>query len=90
LDRPLIEGSKVTLTCTIQGGNHVATITWSCEGATHIIPTGSPSTVDAISIVEHVTSKTTMDKYVHVQEDICYGQMTKHNNTTLLYIVNIK
>jgi hypothetical protein len=54
---PIIEGSKVTLTCTIQGGNPVATVTWSCDGATQITPTGSPSTVDAISGVELVTSK---------------------------------
>ena len=54
---PIIEGNKVTLTCTIQGGNPVATITWSCEGATQITPTGSPSTVGAISSVELVTSK---------------------------------
>jgi hypothetical protein len=54
---PIIEGSKVSLTCTIQGGNPVATITWSCDGATQITPTGSPSTVDVISSVELVTSK---------------------------------
>jgi hypothetical protein len=54
---PIIEGNKVTLTCTIQEGNPVATITWSCAGATQITPTGSPSTVDAISSVELVTSK---------------------------------
>ena len=54
---PIIEGSKVTLTCTIQGGNPVATITWSCDGATQITPTKSPSTVDVISSVELVTSK---------------------------------
>ena len=53
----IIEGNKVTLTCTIQGGNPVATITWSCDGATQITPTGSPSTEDAISSVELVTSK---------------------------------
>ena len=55
-DGPIIEGNKVTLTCIIQGGNPVATITWSCEGATQIT-TGSPSTVDAISSIELVTSK---------------------------------
>jgi hypothetical protein len=54
---PIIEGSKITLTCTIGGGNPVATITWSCDGATQITSTGSPSTVDAISSVELVTSK---------------------------------
>ena len=54
---PIIEGNKVTLTCTIQGGNPVATITWSCDGATQINPTGSPSTVDAIFSLELVTSK---------------------------------
>jgi hypothetical protein len=54
---PIIEGNKVNLTCTIQGGNPVATITWSCDGATQITSTGSPSTIDAISIVELVTSK---------------------------------
>ena len=54
---PIIEGNKVTLTCTMQGGNPVATITWSCDRATQITPTGSPSTVDAISSVELVTSK---------------------------------
>jgi hypothetical protein len=54
---PIIEGNKVTLTCTIQGGNNLATITWSCDGATQVTPTGSPSTVDAISSVELVTSK---------------------------------
>ena len=57
LVEPIIEGNKVTLTCTIQGGNPVATITWSCDGATQITPTGSPSTEDAISSVEIVTSK---------------------------------
>jgi hypothetical protein len=36
---PIIEGDKVTLTCTIQGENPVATITWSCDGATQITPT---------------------------------------------------
>jgi hypothetical protein len=41
----------------IQGGNPLAAITWSCDGATQITPTGSPSTVDAISSVELVTSK---------------------------------
>ena len=54
---PIIEGNKVTLTCIIQGGNPVATITWSCDGATQITPTGSPSTEDVISSVELVTSK---------------------------------
>ena len=54
---PITEGNRVTLTCTIGGGNPVATITWSCDGATQITPTGSPSTVDAISSVELVTSK---------------------------------
>ena len=54
---PITEGNKVTLTCTIQGGNPVATITWSCDGDTQITPTGSPSTVDANSSVEFVTSK---------------------------------
>ena len=54
---PIIEGNKVTLTCTIDGGNPVATIKWSCDGTTQITPTGSPSTVDAISSVELVTSK---------------------------------
>ena len=53
----IIEGSKITLTCTIGGGNPVATITWSCDGATQITPTGSPSTVNAMSSVELVTSK---------------------------------
>ena len=67
---PIIEGSNVSLTCTIHGGNPVATITWSCDGATHITPTGCTSTEDAISSVELETSKTTMDKYVHAQEDI--------------------
>jgi hypothetical protein len=54
---PIIEGSKVTLAYTIQGGSPVATITWSCEGVTQIPPTGSPSTEDVISSVELVTSK---------------------------------
>jgi hypothetical protein len=54
---PIIEGNKVTLTCTIGGGNYVATITWSCDGATQISPTGSPSTAVAISSVELATSK---------------------------------
>ena len=54
-DRPIIDGSKVTLTCTIEGGNPVATITWSCDGVTQITPTGSPE--DAITSVELVTSK---------------------------------
>ena len=54
---PIIEGNKVTLTCIIQGGNPVATITWSCEGATQITPTGSPSTIDAISSIELVASQ---------------------------------
>ena len=54
---PITEGSKVTLTCTMHGGNPVATITWSCDGATHITPTGCTSTEDAISSVELVTSK---------------------------------
>jgi hypothetical protein len=53
----IIEGNKLTLTCTIQGGNPITTITWSCEGATQITSTGSPSTEDAISSVELVTSK---------------------------------
>ena len=54
---PIIENNTVTLTCIIQGGNPVATITLSCDGATQITPTGSSSTVDAISSVELVTSK---------------------------------
>ena len=54
---PIIEGNNVTLTCTIEGGNPVASITWSCDGVTQITPTGSPSTVNAISSVELVTSK---------------------------------
>jgi hypothetical protein len=54
---PIIEDNKITLTCTIPGGNPVATIMWSCVGATQITPTGSPSTVDAISSVELVASK---------------------------------
>ena len=54
---PIIEGNKVTLTCTIDGGNPVATITWSCDGATQKTPTESPSTVDAIASVELVISK---------------------------------
>ena len=59
---PIIEGNKVTLTCTIQGGNPVATITWTCDGITQITPTGSH--VDAISSVELVTSKI-------INEQIC-------------------
>ena len=55
--RPIIEGNKVTLTCTIQGGNPVAMITWSCDGATQITPTRNPSTVNAISSVELVASR---------------------------------
>jgi hypothetical protein len=54
---PIIEGNKVILTCTIQGGNPVATIRWTCDGATQIAPTGTPSTEDAISSIELVTSK---------------------------------
>jgi hypothetical protein len=30
-----------------------------------------------------------MDKYAHVQENIFFGQMTKHKNTHYLYIVSI-
>ena len=52
---PIIEGNIVILTCTIQGGNPVATITWLCDGVNQITPTGSPE--DAISSVELVTSK---------------------------------
>ena len=54
---PIIEANQVTLTCTIQGGNPVATIMWSCDGAIKIAPTGSPSTEDVISGVELVASK---------------------------------
>ena len=54
---PIIEGNKVTLTCIIQGGNPVATITWSCDGPTQITPTRSPSTGEVISSIEFVTSK---------------------------------
>jgi hypothetical protein len=54
---PIIAGNKVTLTCTIQGGNPEATVTWSCDGATQIIPTGSPSPEDAIYSIELVTFK---------------------------------
>jgi hypothetical protein len=32
-------------------------LTWACDGATQITPTGSPSTEDVISSVELVTSK---------------------------------
>ena len=53
---PIIAGNNVLLTCTIQGGNPVATIMWSCDGTTQITPTESPSTEDAISSVELVTS----------------------------------
>jgi hypothetical protein len=33
---PIIKGNKVILTCTIEGGNPVATMAWSCDGATQI------------------------------------------------------
>ena len=48
---PIHEGSKVTLTCVIQGGSPLAAITWSCDGATQITPTGSPSLSEATSSV---------------------------------------
>ena len=51
------EGNKVTLTCVIQGGNPLAAITWSCDGATQITPTGSPFLSEATSSVELVSSK---------------------------------
>ena len=54
---PINEGNNVALTCVIQGGNPLAAITWSCEGATQITPTGSPSPSEATSSVELVTSK---------------------------------
>ena len=54
---PINEGNKVTLTCVIQGGNPLAAITWSCDVATQITPTGSPSPSEATSSVELVTSK---------------------------------
>ena len=54
---PITEGSKVTLTCVIEGGNPLAAITWSCDGATQITPTGTPSLSEATSSVELVTTK---------------------------------
>ena len=54
---PIHEGSKVTLTCVIEGGNPLAAITWSCDGATQITPTGSPSLSEATSSVELLTTK---------------------------------
>ena len=56
-NEPINEGNNVTLTCVIQGGNPLAAITWACDGATQITPTGSPSLSEATSSVELVTSK---------------------------------
>jgi hypothetical protein len=38
---PIHKGNKVTLTSVIQEGNPLAAITWPCDGATQITPTGS-------------------------------------------------
>ena len=76
---PIIAGNKVTLTCTIEGGNPVAMVTWSCDGTTQITPSGSPYTVDAISSLELVTSENN-----NGQICTCIGShilWTVHNNT---------
>jgi hypothetical protein len=46
------DGSIVILTCDIKGGNPLATITWTCEGASFINPTGSPPTNTVTSSVQ--------------------------------------
>jgi hypothetical protein len=51
---PINESSTVILTCDIEGGNPLATITWTCEGSSPINPTGSPPTNTAISSVQCV------------------------------------
>jgi hypothetical protein len=80
---PINEGNKVTLTCTIQGGNPVATITWSCDGSTQLNPTGSQSAVDAISSVELVTTKSNNGEIC-----TCTGRhFLWTNNTTQEHII---
>ena len=48
----IYDGSTVILTCDIQGGNPLATITWMCEGVSPINPTGSPPTNTATYSVQ--------------------------------------
>ena len=49
---PINEGSYVILTCDIEGGNPLATITWSCEGSSPNNPTESPPSNTATSSVQ--------------------------------------
>ena len=46
------EYSTVILTCDLQGGNPLATITWTCGGSSSINPTGSPPTNTTTSSVQ--------------------------------------
>jgi hypothetical protein len=80
---PINEGNKVTLTCTIQGGNPVAMITWSCDGSTQITPTGNQSAVEAFSSVELVTTKNNNGEIC-----TCTGRhLLWTNNTTQEHII---
>ena len=83
------EGNKVTLTCVIQGGNPLAAITWSCDGATQITPTGSPSPSEATSSVELVTSKDNNGQICTCTGKHILWTNDKHNNIPYLYTVSI-
>ena len=53
---PINESSTVILICDIQGGNPLATITWTCDGSSLINPTGSPPTNTATSSVQLIVN----------------------------------
>ena len=44
--------STVIMTCDIKGGNPLAAITWTCEGSSPIITTGSQPTNTVTSSVQ--------------------------------------
>ncbi|OPL33169.1 hypothetical protein AM593_03404, partial [Mytilus galloprovincialis] len=54
---PIIEGNMMILTCEISGGNPLATITWICDGFTHITASPSPFTDKVISSIERNVTK---------------------------------
>lgn len=65
---PIIEGNMMILTCEISGGNPLATITWICDGFTHITASPSPFTDKVISSIERNVTKISDG-----QECICRG-----------------
>ena len=59
---PINDGSSVILICDIKGGNPLATITWTCEGASLINPTGSPPTNTMTSSVQLTVNSNANDR----------------------------